>query len=84
MPVLLSICWAAWIAGCVAGALIVFIALRKERTLWREMKTAELIYIRHYTEAQNSLYAGGDAPRILGPGRVEILFYPAEDGEAAD
>lgn len=83
-PVLAPICWAVWIAGVAVGWAAMLIWTARQRKLFREMASAELIYVRQYEAAQNSIYAGGDAPRIIGPGRVEILYYPDTDAEATD
>jgi hypothetical protein len=55
---------------------------RTMRRLWREFLHSEVIYMKEYTEPQNKLYVGGDAPLVVGPGRVEILYFKTSGEEA--
>jgi hypothetical protein len=49
---------------------------REKRRLFREFLHSELIFTRHYTEERNKVYLGGDAPKEIGPGRIEVLYFP--------
>lgn len=54
---------------------------REKRRLFHEFLHSEIIFTRHYTEPENKVYLGGDAPKVIGPGRIEVLYFPGDGRE---
>lgn len=74
--------FAMFVIAFVLGGGTVFLATRKERQLGREIGKAELLMVKYY-DRPDRIYLGGEDPQTVYPGRVEVLWFPA-DAKATD
>jgi hypothetical protein len=66
------------VMGVIIGYLVEHWMTRKERKLGREVGQAQFLMVRYYDEPQNRVYLAGSEPVTIGPGRVEVLYFPGE------
>lgn len=76
-----TIIFLAYAIGFVLGGGTALLATRKTRQLGREMGKAELLMVKYY-DRPDRIYLGGDEPKTVYPGHVEVLWFPPSPNDA--